>query len=138
MKTVVVFYSLTGKTAEIAKAKARDENADLVELKDRKKLSMFGAYVFGSFKAMKQKKAKLQDFSADFSQYDKVIVAMPVWASMPAPAFNNVVEVLPSDKLVEVILASAGGDSKDASVKIRQALQSKGCTLLKMTDIKTS
>ncbi|MHB1453763.1 MAG: flavodoxin family protein [Saccharofermentanales bacterium] len=138
MKTVVIFYSLTGKTAEIAKAKAREENADLVELKDLKKPNMFGAYVFGSYKAMKQKKTALQDFSIDFSQYDKVIVAMPVWASMPAPAFNNVVQALPSGVQVEVILASAGGDSKGATVKIMQALQAKSCMLLKMTDIKTA
>lgn len=138
MKTVVIFYSLTGKTAEIAKAMARDENADLVELKDRKKLGIFGAFIFGAYRAMKQKKAVLQDFSIDFSQYDRVVIAMPIWASMPAPAFNNVVEALPEGQQVEMILASAGGDSKGASVKIGQALAARGCTLLKTTDMKTA
>jgi len=31
MKSIIVFYSLTGKTAEIAKQKAIEEMADLIE-----------------------------------------------------------------------------------------------------------
>ena len=138
MKSLIVFYSLTGKTAEIAKQKSIEESADLIELKDLKKTGLLKAFIFGAYKAIKQKKTELQPIDIDFSKYDKIIFAMPIWASMPAPAFNNIVEMLPFGKDIEMILTSAGGDSKDASTKIEKKLQSKGCKLVKTTDIKTA
>lgn len=138
MRTAVIYYSFTGKTAAIAEETARLENADRIELEDRKKLNLFMAYVIGSFKAMKQKKTKLKPFSIDFGQYDRIIIAMPVWASMPAPAINNLIEILPNGKSVELILSSAGGDSKDASKKVARLLEQRGCTLTKTTDIRTA
>ncbi len=137
MKTIVIYYSLTGKTAEIAKSKAKEENADILELKDIKKFGIFKAFVFGAYKAMKQKKADLEPITTDLSIYDKIVIAMPIWASMPAPAFNNVVEILPSGKQVDLILTSAGGDSKGTADKISKHLESKGCKLIGSKDVKT-
>lgn len=137
MKAAVVYYSYTGKCTLIAKEKAQTETADLIELKDKKRPGVFQVYFFGSFKAMKQKKANLAPFLIDFTQYDRIIAVMPIWASMPAPAFNNLVEILPEGSQIEMILASAGGDSRDAAQKIKETLEAKGCTLVKTTDIKT-
>jgi flavodoxin len=138
MKTIVIYYSLTGKTAVIAKEKSKVENADLLELKDLKKFGLFKAFVFGAFKAIRQKKAKLKPFVNDFDQYDKIIFAMPIWGSMPAPAINNVIENLPAGKDIELILTSSGGDSKGASIKVGKAILAKRCNLIKTTDIKTA
>ena len=68
MKTLVIYYSYTGHTKSKAESIAKEENADIIELKDLKKSSKPSTYLFGSFKAMKRKQTELQDFNSDFSQ----------------------------------------------------------------------
>ena len=106
MKTLIIYYSYTGKTRAIAEELAKKESADIVEVKEKKTRSKFNAYVFGCFAAMRQKKADLEPFNIDFSVYKKIIIAMPIWAGSPAPPFNNIIELLPNDKTIELIMTS--------------------------------
>ncbi|MDL2287891.1 NAD(P)H-dependent oxidoreductase [Oscillospiraceae bacterium OttesenSCG-928-F05] len=138
MKTLIIYYSYTGKTKKLAQHLADKEQTDMIELKDQKRPSTIGAYVAGSLSARRQKQAKLQPFKADFSAYEKIIVAMPVWAGFPAPAFNNIVALLPSGKQVEIIMTSGGGDSGDTQKRVRAMLSEKGCTLAGFQDVKAS
>ena len=80
MKELVVFYSFTGKSRQIANALAQKENADIAEIKENKKRSVIGAYVAGSLAARRQKTAELERFNVDFSDYDKITIVMPIWA----------------------------------------------------------
>lgn len=137
MKTLVIYYTLTGKSDSIAKEIAQKENARLLELKEKKKSSMLKAFIFGAYKAMKQKKADLQDFDINLKEFEKIIFVMPVWASMPAPAYNNIMEIMPSGKQIEIYLSSASGDSREAKNKLSQQIIAMGCTFVGLTDVKT-
>lgn len=136
MKTLVIFYSYTGKTREIAKETAEREKAELLELKEKKARSKFAAYTLGCFAAMRQKEAKLLEFDGDFSAYDKIIIMMPVWASFPAPPFNNIIKLLPSGKDIELVLTSQSGDSSGSAEKTKALIAAKGCNVVKYEDIK--
>ncbi|MCP1103379.1 VIT1/CCC1 family predicted Fe2+/Mn2+ transporter [Aequitasia blattaphilus] len=135
MKTLIIFYSYTGKTRELAQTLATKESADIIELKDQKRPSTIGAYVVGSLSAMRQKQAKLQPFQADFSAYEKIIIAMPLWAGFPAPAFNNIIPALPSGKQIEIIITSGSGNSGDTQKRVQTMLSEKSCTLVGFRDV---
>ena len=51
MKTLVVYYSYTGKTATVAKAVAAETGAEIRPVEDLKRPSMLAAYFSGCFKA---------------------------------------------------------------------------------------
>ena len=136
MKTTVIFYSYTGHTKKLAQDMADKENADIYEIKEKKSRSKFNAYVFGSFQAMKQKKSDIENIDIDLQLYDKIIIMMPIWAGHPAPAINNVFEILPAGKDVEVIAVSASGNSSGSSAKVKDDIQSRVGKTITYTDIK--
>lgn len=137
MKTLVIWYSYTGKTKQIAEDLAKKESADLVEVKEKKSRSKFNAYVFGSLAARGRKPADLQDFTCNFSHYEKIIVAMPIWAGYPAPPMNNIISLLPRGKAVELMMTSGSGSSKGTSEETKSLIVAKGCSVTKYEDIKT-
>ncbi len=136
MKTLVVYYSYTGKTKKIAEGLAKKESADVIEVKEKKTRSKFNAYVFGSLAARGQKQAGLQPFDADFSAYDTIIIAMPIWAGYPAPAMNTIISLLPTGKKIELIMTSGSGNSKSTCEKIKALIKARGCDVVKYEDIK--
>lgn len=136
MKTLVIYYSYTGKTKKIAEGLAKKESADMIEVKEKKTRSKFSAYVFGSLAARGQKQTALQPFDADFSAYDKIIIAMPIWAGYPAPAMNNIISLLPKGKKIELIMTYGSGNSKSTSEKTKALIEAKGCDIVKYEDIK--
>ena len=137
MKTLVIYYSYTGKTRAVAERIANESAADIIELKDSVPRSKLSAYLRGSFEARGQKKAVLQPFDTDFPAYDKIVIAMPIWAGYPAPAINNVIAALPNGKAVELVMTSGSGSSKDSTEKTKALIAARGCEVVKYQDIKS-
>ena len=136
MKTLVIYYSFTGHTRAAAKKIAQAENADIIEVKETKKRSKLNAYVAGSFAAMRHKEAVLQEYACDFAAYDRIVIAVPIWAGHPAPAFNNIINLLPSGKEVELVMISGGGNSGSSAEKTKQRIADRGCRVTKYLDQK--
>ena len=136
MKTLVIFYSYSGNTLIQAEKIAKQESADVIRLRDNPSRSKLVTYVSGSFDAMRRKEAKLSDFNTDFSPYDKIVIAMPIWAGYPAPAFNNVISHLSEGKEVELIMTSGSGSSAGTAEKTKDLIAAKGCRVTSYTDIK--
>ena len=111
MKTAIIYYSYTGKTKAISEKKARKEKADLIEV---------------------------QPISCDLSTYDRIIIAVPLWAGSPASPFHNIVKMLPAGKPVEVIITSGSGDSSGCKEKVKECIAAQGARMTKYLDVKTS
>lgn len=137
MKTLVIFYSFKGHTKAFAENKAEELGADIVEVKEAKKRGTFSAFTKGCFCALKQKSVKVQPFFADFKQYSKIIICAPIWAGLPAPAFNNIVENLFEGAEVEVYAMSGSGKSEGKS-KVIAKIEKQGAKVLSYNDIKES
>lgn len=135
MSNLILFYSYTGNTKEIATQLAAESNADLVEIKDAKKTGNFRAYVLGCFKALRLKAWPVQALNVDFNNYDRISILSPVWAGHPAPAINAIWEQLPPGKQIEIFMVSASGSSS-AKEKLEDLIKSKGSKLVKYEDIK--
>ena len=136
MKTIVIYYSLSGNTKSIAEKTAKEQNAEIYEVKTLKKAGLVKSF-FQVPKALRQKEAKIQPLAINLSNYDKIIVMTPVWASALAPAANNVFNALPSGKSVEVWAVSSSGNS-GAKDKAKRFIESKGCKMIEYRDIKAA
>ena len=135
MKTIVVFYSYSGKTKAIASELAKNESADIAEIKDVKRPGKLKAYTAGIFASIKGKKWPILPIDADFASYDRLILLAPVWASNPPPAFNSMLELLPEGKTVAVKMISMSQKS-DCRERLEAAIRAKGGTLESFEDIK--
>ena len=84
MKTVCLYYSRSGRTKSIMERMANMLDADLIEYTDGKDRSGFKGYVgscIDSYRPLPQ--VEIIGGEPDWEKYDRVIVAMPVWAEAP-------------------------------------------------------
>lgn len=135
MKTIVIFYSYSGKTKLVASELAKNESADIAEIKDVKRPGKLKAYTAGIFASVKGKQWPILPLDADFTSYERLILLAPVWAGNPPPAFNSVLELLPEKKAVSVKLVSMSGKS-DCRERLEAAIKAKGGILESFEDIK--
>lgn len=135
MKTLVMYYSYNGNTRALAQAIAKQREADLVEVKDKKRPSLLGTFIPGCPRAMGLKPGKVQPFTADYAAYDRVVVMGPIWASHPAPPVNNILEALPKGTQVELVFTSGGSGSEKEKVSAKVA--ALGLELMEYRDEKT-
>ena len=138
MKSVILYYSFGGATRAEAKKRAEASGADVFEVLEVKKRSIFSAFLPGCPQAIGRKATAIQPLTIDWSAYDDVTLMAPVWAGHPAPAFNAALELIPKDKILHIVLCSGGGEtpnSKDATIDL---LRKRGYALSSYEDVKTA
>ena len=135
MKTLVIYYSYSGRTKVVAEQVAGENSADLAEILDAKRPGTFKAYTAGCIAALKGKTWPILPLEVDFGAYDRLILMAPIWASNPAPAFNSILEVLPEGKTVVLKMISASGESK-CKERLESLIAAKGCKLESFEDVK--
>ncbi|MDR0220412.1 MAG: hypothetical protein LBI54_03280 [Lachnospiraceae bacterium] len=137
MKTLILYYSYSGKTKAIAEKLAAEKSADLAEIKDVKRPGTLKAYLSGCPAALKGKAWPIQMLDVDMAGYDQLYLLSPVWAGNPPPAVNAVLEKLPKGKAVAVTMVSASGGSK-CRERVEAAIAAKECTLAGWEDVRGS
>lgn len=135
MKTVVAYYSLGGTCRKLAEARAKTLGAPAIAVEEVRRRNLLAAFLVGCPQAIKQKPSAVKPISDKITGCDRLVVFAPVWAGMPAPAFNSLVNALRGGQEVEVVLVSGSGTSK-AEAKVRAQLEAKGLKLLSFTDVK--
>jgi flavodoxin len=89
MKSLVAYYSMTGKTRLAAHAIAEVLNATLVEIEERRPIPMPFVFLSGGFAAITNRGSKINPVDIDLRQYERVFIGSPIWASRTAPAVNS-------------------------------------------------
>ena len=125
MKTLVVYYSRTGNTRQLAKSVAAALNADIervVDLKPRKGiLGCIGA----AFDALLGRTTRLKKTEKKPSDYDLVVFGTPVWAGTVAPAIRSYILSHQNDFRKVAFFCTAGGQSPGRAFSAMQALLSR-------------
>jgi flavodoxin len=80
LKTLIVFFSLTGNTRKIAQAISDELNGTLEEIQDTRNRNGIAGYLLSIMEALFKKRSKIQEVKHDPSAYDLVIIGTPVWA----------------------------------------------------------
>lgn len=89
MKSLVVYYSLTGKTRLVAQVIAEALNAPLQEMQEARPIPWPFVYLGGGFAALTDRGRKINPIDVDLKQYERIFIGSPIWASRPTPAVNS-------------------------------------------------
>ena len=137
MKTLIIYYSFTGNTRRLVARLKEENDADLIEVFEDKNRSKAGAFTGGVISSRKMKSTKLQPVKVDFSLYERIIVAAPIWGGYPAPAFNSIIDLIPEGSKIEIILTSASGKVQKSQGEVRAHIMSRGIEIVSIQNIKT-
>ncbi|MDR1464059.1 MAG: hypothetical protein LBJ11_01995 [Oscillospiraceae bacterium] len=135
MKSLVLYYSLTGHTKALAQSLAAREDAERAEIADWKKPGALKSFLAGCPAAMGHKAWPIRPLPVNLADYDRIFLLAPIWAGNVPPAVDAVLERFPEGKTVEVTLVSGSGKSKCAGW-LRKTLEDQGCSVAEITDVK--
>jgi len=116
MKSLVVYYSLTGKTRLVARAIAEALNATLVEIEERRPIPMPFVYLSGSFAAFMNRGSKINPVDVDSKQYERIFIGSPLWAYRPAPAINSFIYQTNFEGRSVIPFFTMGGDNAEKAL----------------------
>jgi len=116
MKSLVVYYSFTGKTRLVAQAVAEALNAALVEIEERRPIPMPFVYLSGSFAAFMNRGSKINSVDVDLKQYERIFVGSPMWAYRPAPAINSFMYRTNFEGRSVIPFFTMGGDTSEKAL----------------------
>jgi flavodoxin len=125
MISLVVYYSLTGKTKLVAQVIAETLNATLVEIKERKPRKMGPlVYLIGGFAATMNRGSKINPVDVDLKQYERIFIGSPNWNSRPAPAINSFIyQTNFEGRSIIPFLTMGGENAKGALANIKAKIE---------------
>lgn len=138
MKTLIVYYSLTGKTEKIIQSLQKTCCAERLELQQSHGYSWPGAYLFGAIRARKGSGAHLRPVDMDVSEFDRIILAGPVWAGAPAPALTGFLQSYDLTGCEIHGLLTYSGNAHGASARFRSDAEKTGAVCASVTTFKSS
>jgi flavodoxin len=116
MKSLVVYYSLTGKTRLVAQVIAEALNATLVEIEERRPIPMPFVYLSGGFAAITNRGTKINPTDVDLKQYERIFIGSPIWASRPTPAINSFIYQTNFEGRSVIPFFTMGGDNAEKAL----------------------
>jgi flavodoxin len=116
MKSLVVYYSLTGKTRLVAQTIAEALNARLAEITERRRTPWPFVYMTGGFRAMTNMGSKINPVDVDLKQYERIFIGSPIWASSPVPAVNSFVYRTNFEGRSVIPFFTMGGDNSEKAL----------------------
>jgi flavodoxin len=116
MKSLVVYYSLTGKTKLVAQVIAEALNATLLEIEERRPIPMPFVYLSGGFAALTNRGSKINPIDVDLKQYERIFIGSPIWASRPAPAINSFIYKTNFEGRSIIPFFTMGGDNSESAL----------------------
>jgi flavodoxin len=128
MKSIIIYYSYSGNTREVAGALSRylgsKGETEVVELKALDESDKFLAQ---AGRALRHKRAEIEPINFDLGKYDLICFGTPVWAFGPAPAMNTCLDKCSGLAGKEIVLFSTygSGTGNQRCLKFMQAILSK-------------
>lgn len=118
MKTAIVFYSMNGNTAMVARKLAEGINADLIEIKPEKSYpdKGFKKFLWGGKSAVMAETPALIPYDFSAGEYDQIVFGFPVWAGNVTPPIRTFVQenkdVLKGKRIAAFACQSGTGGEK--------------------------
>lgn len=125
MKTLVVYYSLSGNTRAVARRIARALKAEVLELRTVKVYPDDEDVLLG----LGQQEVKtgympqLQPYRVDLKKYDAVVLGTPVWWSTYAPAMKSFIKGKDWKDVKVYPFATNGGTLGRTPSELKKALR---------------
>jgi len=79
-KTLIIYYSRSGKTKLISETLAKNINADILEIKDPKDRSGWWGFMISGLDAFRHVHTPIEPEKPNIAPYSVIIVATPIWS----------------------------------------------------------
>lgn len=116
MKTLVVYFSLTGSTEFVAKIISNNLDADLCEVIDKKHKKGKLIYLKGGAAAIREKLTEIEA-AKSIENYDLIIVGSPIWAGKITPAIRTFLSLNDFSQKKGAFFITLGGDKPEKSIE---------------------
>lgn len=126
MKTLVVYYSRSGKTKFVAEKIASELKADIEEIADKKNRSGRLGFLKAGYDATRGNETEIEEIKKSPKNYDLIIVGTPVWNSRPAAAISTYLKRNNLSEKKVAIFCTKDSEGKEKAVERTKALISNG------------
>ena len=139
MKTIIIYYSRTQKTAAAAKTLAIELDGNMVEIKDLKARSNALNYINASLDAFRGNKTRISPSSIDLSPYGLVYIGTPVWAGKTPPAMLTFIDTCNFHGKDVVLFATMGRSGGEKVIeRMKEKIELRGGRMIASFLIKTA
>jgi hypothetical protein len=122
MKTLILYYSLSGTTRRVSTQLAGDLDADIEEIRCKRYLPGFWGYLRAAYDSWRGNLPPIDPIAHSVSKYELVVIAAPIWAFHPATPARALL-MLERERLPRVaFLLTHGGSAAERSLNELQAL----------------
>ncbi len=134
MKTIVVYYSLSGNTRDIAERIGSRIQADLEEIKDNRNRRGILGFIASGNEAYQRLSTPIDKLKRDPSQYDCVIIGTPIWGgNISTPVRTFLREYKDTFKKVTFFCTSIGTDPKSVFAVMEEITGRKPLAVMNFT-----
>ena len=135
MKILIVYYSRSGNTKNIAQIIGSKLNADLEEVIDNKRRKGLVGFIISGNEAHLQKIIPIEKLTKDPALYDLVIIGTPIWANnISTPIRSFIKEYQEKIKKAAFFCTSLGSDPKNVFLGMERILNQKPVATVNFTN----
>lgn len=139
LKSIILYYSRTGKTAAAANATANKISGKIVEIKDLKNRNGIIGWIRAALDARGMKTTKIDPSTVNITDYDTIYLGTPIWAGKPAPAINTVIQNFKiKDKDIVLFVTLDGNKYKNMLNLMKKEVEANGGNVIKTIAIEKS
>ena len=138
MKTIIIYYSESGNTKQVAKTLSSQLNADLTEIKDTKPRTGFHRKISSSIDAFRENKTETIPQKVELEDYGVIYFGTPTWASNASPAIITIIDKCDLQGKDIVLFATMNGSGGRSAInRMKEKVESRGARVVESFTIKT-
>jgi flavodoxin len=138
MKTLILYYSESGKTEIVAKTLSSQLSGDLIRIRDLKRRKGLKSKLTSSIDAFRESKTQILPSEVDLQDHDLIYVGTPVWASKPVPAIITAIDKFDFRRKEIILFATMRNTGGEKTIRrMEDKLQSRGARITNSFIIKT-
>ena len=138
MATLIIYYSLGGRTDLVAKTLAKHLNGDLVRIHDMKKRNGFKNKLLSSVNAFRETKTTIMPETVDISAYDTIYFGTPTWVGNPTPAILTIIDRCNLRRKDVILFATMDANRGETNIKrLEEKVTMRGARVIESFTITT-
>ena len=138
MRSLIIYYSRTGKTKFLAEKLGEELESDRVGIKDLKKRGGVFGFLRAVLEARLGRKTEVVPNTINLTEYGIIILATPVWAYSPTPAINTFLGACSlAGKKVILLVTSRGVGYRRALDILKKRVEERGGEVVGVGSVKT-
>lgn len=120
MKTLVVYYSMSGTTKQLAQEAAKTLHADVEELHDHSNWKGLGGFFRRLARSASKGNTSISETKYTPGDYDTVLILSPIWGATIAPAVRTYLQNKKNSiKSISLIVVGGFSDSSGSEKEVK-------------------